>query len=184
MDTNIEQKRIETYRAATSQIQELYGSHLLGGVLGSLIKELKITEENRKEFIDVTGDIILGFDPKSQLTSLLVEKIGLSQENARDAAQRILPLLISLPDLPPTVPEANPELKERLELRPKGVMGGVETTSAEPLTPTPLVQSAPQKEQKTSVQPLTREELMNALATKRTMASDMAAATKKQGDAP
>ncbi len=67
--------------------------------------------------------------------------------------------------------EANLETKERLELRPR--VGG-EASSAQAASGTPANKEAAAK-------PLTRDELMNALAGKRTMAQDIEALRQKQG---
>lgn len=71
----------------------------------------------------------------------------------------------------PNVPDANIGAKEKLELRP----------DARPVTPpTPGGQGTPTGTPLQS-RPLTREELMNALGAKRTMASDM---ERARGGAP
>ncbi len=70
--------------------------------------------------------------------------------------------------------EPAPEYKERLELRPQGV----------PIGGTPPQGTTEEKRDTSSesnaIKPLTREELMNALATKRTMASDIEAIRMKR----
>lgn len=78
------------------------------------------------------------------------------------------------------IPDANLETKERLELRPK-VEGNVaqQTTSAtEAAWGTSTISGA--SEPKPASKPLTREELMNALGGRRTMAQDIEAVRMKR----
>ncbi len=82
-----------------------------------------------------------------------------------------------------SIPVANLESKERLELHPDGERGGRaeetdEVRSGEVAATTPVA-----KEKDSAAQPLTREELMNALAGKRTMASDIEAVRKSREEA-
>jgi hypothetical protein len=69
-----------------------------------------------------------------------------------------------------TVPEANLETKERLELRPN------------PSTGAPI-EAGKASDDKSAAKPLTREELMNALGGKRTMAADIEALRQKREEA-
>ena len=72
----------------------------------------------------------------------------------------------------PIVPSATPDTKERLDLRPQGAV---------PVVPEPpKAPAAPQQ----GARPLTREELMNALSPKRTMAADIEAVRQKQEEKP
>jgi hypothetical protein len=76
---------------------------------------------------------------------------------------------------PSVISGTHSEVREPIELRPKGVPLSVPPTPQTPPTATERGSDA--------VKPLTREELLNALATKRTMASDIEAIRTKRGEA-
>ena len=153
MQNNDEEKRIHAYRGANETVRALYSDLELGGLLGSTSKRLGFTNESSAVFIDVVGDIILGFYPKSDLKKRLMSEVGVTLEVAQQIEADLKGFLSRIDDIP-TVPEASKDTRERLDLRPEGV-----------------AQGAPGNENATK--PLTREEVLRALAPKRTMASDI-----------
>lgn len=123
------------------------------------------------------------YAPLSKLGANIAETTGLPIETCEDVASLIESLILDpvIDDLraydflwqqelatTATVPEAIPDAKERLDLRPQGAI---------PVVPLPpkASQVPPQ-----GARPLTREELMNALSPKRTMATDIEAVRQKQ----
>ncbi len=167
MNDELEKKRITTYRTATETVRQLYGNLELGEALGLMVEKFKFVEPKRRIFIDIVGDIILGFNPKIELPKLLMNGVGLSEIDAKQVANELAHFLTQIGE--PSVPTAVPDTKERLDLRPQGI----ETVVPE----IPKAPTAPQQ----GARPLTREELMNALSPKRTMATDIEAVRQKQG---
>jgi hypothetical protein len=126
--------------------------------------------------------ILTFYAPVSELAVNISETTGLPEDKAKGLATMINALLF-LPiynellafdilwheelEKNKGIPEANLEVRDPLELRPAGA--AVDAKAAE------------QKE--ATAKPLTREELMNALAGKRTMASDIEAVRKAREEA-
>ncbi len=156
MDTSLDSKRIDSYRAAPENIRALYANLDLGTVLGNLSTKFGFDEVTQKLFINVIGDAILGFFPKADIRQRLVSQVGMTDENA-DISINSLGKFIEMIIGNAAIPEAPKDLKEKLELRPENA---------------PVVESAPTTEG--GVRPLTRDEVLRALAPARTMAGDIA----------
>lgn len=161
MQNDIEEKRIQTYRSADETVRALYSDLDLGATLGSTSGRLQMDDHAKRIFIDIIGDIILGFYPKSDLKRLLVSEVGVTEEVAQKIELDLKDFLARI-DGVPTIPEASKDVREKLELRPEASASGQGGASA------------------VGPKPLTREQVMQALAPKRTMPSDIA--TAKQGD--
>lgn len=144
--------RIEAYRKASEYVQEMCVSPETTRLLGHLRKEYKIQDDT---FIDLVGDIMLGFYRKSDFQRLLRELIGVSDEVAQSIENELSSLFLKIDK----VPTASQDIREELKLRPEGVL---------PNTP-PMREVVPQP----AVKPLTREEVLRAVTSRRTMASDI-----------
>lgn len=162
MDNISEQKRIAAYRNSDSSVKKLYGNLELGGFLGISAEKYNLSEPSKKIFIDIVGDIILGLHEKSQLVSLLTAQLKISDPDGENLAREISKFLdINLPG--PNVPKADSTVPEKLELRPEGVPVPKPVTTEEVVS-----------------KPLTREDVLDALASKRTMASDIESVKNSQ----
>ena len=140
--------RLETYRKAPEHIQAIYGAPETGELLGMLQEEYKIPDDT---FIEIVGDVMLGFYPKAELRKLLISMLGVSEEAALAIEQDLQKLLSGVAGAP-SVPPAPRDVKEPVTFRP--------TT---PPMPVPSDNS----------KPLTREEVLRSIAPKRTMAQDI-----------
>ncbi len=159
----LEEKRIATYRKANDTVRRLYGDLELGEAMDLIAKAQGFSDAQKHLFIDVVGDIILGFYPKSDFSKLLVSEAHCSQNIADDIVGKLARFLTPIEETPAT----NLEPRERLDLRPEGVQqkfGGEESRHEE------------------MAKPLTREELLSALSAKRTMATDIEAVRNKHAE--
>ena len=164
MQDNTEEKRIHTYRGASDVVRDLYSDLELGGSLGAISRRLQLDEAMKGVFIDVVGDIILGLYPKSELKKRLMSEVHLSEDTARQIGLDLKDFLARIEGVP-VIPEASKDTRERLELRPEGVARGGREASENAEGP----------------KPLTREEVLQALAPRRTMASDIEHIKQERG---
>jgi hypothetical protein len=143
----------------------MHGSVETGQLLSLLRKEYKIQDDT---FIDIVGDIMLGFYPKSEFRKLLTAFLGVSDEVATSIERDLGTLLFKI-DGVPVIPPAPRDTRERLDLRPEGFTG------------TSNVNTVPGNEK-----PLTREEVLRSITPKRTMASDIESVRreKESGHSP
>jgi len=125
--------------------------------------------------------VLTFYAPIGELAQNISETTGLSSEDSEKLTTMIEAVLLTpLHDelyafeylweneVDTVLPEANAALKERLDLRPDGTHIGTATTGNSALE---------------EPKPLTREELMNALSGKRTMAGDIEA-VRRGNEAP
>lgn len=166
--------RLATYKKAPEHVQEMYGSPETGDLLAHLIGEYHIHAVDT--FVNLIGDIMLGFYPKSNLRKLLTGLVGVSEE-AAVAIEKDLGVLLSKIDGESSVPPAPKDVREELELRPAGVPSN---------TPPREVPVSPSGVAPGGQKPLTREEVLRAITPKRTMASDIESVReeKERGRAP
>jgi hypothetical protein len=195
---DLQKKRDEVYKGSSDFVKAMYEDAELGGVLGKLIGEFGLTGEKISQFIHIYGDVILGIYQSNQIDSKLTNEIGLSTQQVEKAGEELRSFMNRLSGQP-KVPNANIEAKEKLELRPNvppppsvatpvyGTPTPTPTPAATsplravpPPAPLPTVRTAPRPvtpqaapPQSPQSKPLTREDLMNALGAKRTMAGDM-----------
>ncbi len=158
---DIEETRINLFRKANQTAKDLYGSMELADAIEKIEKSLNLVPETKRNLVDVVGDTILGIYRVAEFKQKLIEKTKLSEESAVMVVDTLRPFLDAVSSY--SVPQANNQLKEKLELRPEGV--------ARPSTPLPPV--APQGEG--ALKPLTRDEVLKALSPQRTMKSDIEA---------
>jgi hypothetical protein len=154
--------RKEAIRNASEEVLAVYSDLELGDILFQTAEELCMSPERGVAFTHIVGDIILGIIPQKEFVTRVASEIGISNERAILIEKTIEPFLRrahSTTSPTTQIPSANNELKEKLELRP------------EVPTPKPYTREVGADG---SVKPLTREEVLQALAPKRTMASDIA----------
>lgn len=143
----------------------MYSSLETAQLLKMLIGEYHI--QNTDAFVNLIGDIMLGFYPKSDLRKLLQGLVGVT-EDAAIAIEKDLGALLFKIDGVPVVPVAPKTAREELELRPAG------TPSRVPPPPPPIPPPTG------GDRPLTREEVLRAITPKRTMATDIESVRKEQ----
>lgn len=145
--------RIATLKKSSDAIFQLYSSLETARLLRHIREKYNINKDS--SFVDIIGDIILGFYPKSDLRKLLVENVKISEDTAQKIEFDLKDFLTNIEGVP-SLPSAPKDIKDRLELRPEGVpVGGTS------------------QETETSARPITREQLLTALTAKRTMAGDI-----------
>ena len=145
----------------------MYSSKETGDTLKPIREKHNISIDSN--FVDIIGDIILGFYPKSSLPTLLMQEIGISKEEADSTASELASFLKPIEDMPSTsqeTDEKNP-IKEPLDLRRESV-------------PKQYVDMEENLHAHMNI--LTRDELMKSLATHHTMASDTADLRKEQSE--
>ena len=152
------EQRLEALKDADPAIIELYGSIETGRILSDVTKKYNLEEGGNH--IDIIGDVILGFYPKSDLGKLLSKQLQIPETAAAQIAKDLEEFLAPIP-AEPTLPKADGSVPERLHLRPEG--------GAEPFKST----AAPDTKTDVIARPLTKADLMNSLSPKRTMQSDI-----------
>ncbi|HEU4677401.1 MAG TPA: hypothetical protein VFS75_01630 [Candidatus Paceibacterota bacterium] len=145
--------RMVALQKISPSLQEAYRSVETARLLKVLMTENGI---QNFDFVDLVGDVMLGFYSKSQLRSLLMQQIGLSEEVASNVDNKLRIFFSRVEGVPIASPEAR-EVKERLEFRPEPPVG-------------PLGRK-----------PLTREEVLRAIAPRRTMQSDIESVKQSKG---
>jgi hypothetical protein len=158
--------RISAYTNASEEVAHAYGSMETAIFLGSVREKYSIPKGN---FTDIVGDTLLKLRPRTMFEQGLITEVGLTPEVAKSVTQELKSFFDKAEGVT-KLPEANLETKERLELRPN------------PPTGAP-VEAGKAGEDKSAAKPLTREELMNALGGKRTMAADIEALRQKREEA-
>lgn len=92
------EQREERYQNASERIQEAYGSSETGAMLMRLEDKYQLSNEVYKSFALTVGDVILGFFQESELPQLLQERVGMSNEQAREIARDLHDFLANLPE--------------------------------------------------------------------------------------
>lgn len=154
------EKFLEKYNAASPQVRVLLESNQIRDFCHEFFKEKQFTSTEFSEAIRCIGDFFLEIIDVEELRKTL----KLSPEESASFLEKINDLKKTPIDGQP-VPDAKSGLKEKLELRPD-VVAGVENTAL--------------KDPHMSVQPLTRESILNTLSPKRTMAEDIAELKEKK----
>jgi len=155
LDLKIRRNKLHTL---SKELQGLYWKPENGERIYKVFQKFNLAEEKYKLYATAVGDIILGFYPKEQLGNLLEKDAQIPKETADKISAELQEFLSPVPEKP-TVPKANIDVREKLELRPEGA--GKST----------LGEKGP--EEADAPKPLTREDVLNALAAHRTMASDI-----------
>ncbi len=172
---------------------EWYGSMETARFLSGVTDKYKIGGNN--DHIDVIGDVMLGFYAKSQLPALLALYAGIPQETARALAADLADFLKPVPDIPeqplpqttaapkPTTPSPAPQPKAPVVPQPQpptperpGTLPKIETKLRDRL------ELRPEGQQPAAAQkPLDKNDLLDYLNVKRTMAADVAVAQAHAG---
>ncbi len=166
MENELQKKRIAAYRSASAVVQDQYGSMDLGDILKSISVSQSLSPEKHRDFVNLIGDLILGFYPQNIVEEKLVSEIGFAADTIKPTVSAINGFLTGVKTAP-SVPEAPKDLKEKLELRPDGTQTG-----------------GPAAGENSGVRPLTRDEVLRALSPARTMAGDIASLTKQAPTTP
>jgi hypothetical protein len=145
----------------SEDVFSLYTSIEITQAIKQVLLTYKISKKD--EFVDCVGDTLIGLLPPGEFEKALASVFGVHPDHVTKITQTFKPFFDKAKGV--TYPEANLETKERLELKPKPNDGTVAQKQVASDTP---------------AKPLTREELMSALAGKRTMAADIEALRKKQ----
>ena len=172
MNDITEEKREAAYQSAPEHIHEMYSSPETGTILLEVFGKTNLPKDSYRDFALLIGDIILGLYQKSELRTLLESELEISEEVAQKIEADLKPLLSKL-DGAPSIPPAETNYKEKLELRPEGVplvKEDPETQKTEEVAQTP----EPTLKNVSDAKPLTREAVLSALSPKRTMANDIA----------
>jgi hypothetical protein len=157
-----EDERLERYYASEPRIQSLYASPQGGEAIYNLfittgVEKLGLPYQT---FASLIGDTLLGFYTKEEMSLIFKDDFQLSPQYSESINRGYERLITPTPMVSPSL-----EAKERLDLRPQQ----------------PASNGAPGSTQNpTAAKPLTREELMNALGGKRTMAADIEALRAKR----
>ena len=144
--------RLNALRKVPPEIAEKYGSLETARLIKGVREKYAIQNDS---FVDLVGDIMLGLVAQADFVKLLTTQMNLPLEKGAQIENELLGLFPNKQPKGTTVPEADKETREKLELRPDG------TTRPD-------------------ARPLTREDVLNAIAPKRTMASDIASLKKEE----
>lgn len=156
------EQRQQRLHEVPEEIFQLYASMEITAFIKSTIIRYGI--QNKDEFIDIIGDMILGLIPKQSLAQLLTDQLHFEPAASQKVATDFAEFMANVKTVPTTPVPATPVVPGRLELRPQGI---------NPLGMNP----------ETSVpKPMTREELLQALALKRTMAGDIELARMNEAE--
>lgn len=158
--------RKEKLKTLSEEIQHLYWAPESGEVLREIFERFGLDERLYKPYAVTVGDIILGFHPKKHLSSLLQSNLQIPDNTADDMVLALEDFLELVPGELES-PIANMDVREELELRPEGAER----------------ESSPEKsDTNVASQPLTREDVLHALSSRRTMEDDIESVQKKQGE--
>ncbi len=155
-------ERMIALKSAPEALVEVYSSLETAIFLGSVREKYAIPKGN---FTDIVGDTLLKLRPRTMFEQDLITEVSLAPEVAKSVTQELNSFFDKAEGT--THPEANLETKERLELRPQATTGAPLEAGRTP-------------SDNSSAKPLTREELMNAIGGKRTMAADIEALRQKR----
>jgi hypothetical protein len=156
------QSRKEYIKNASDTLLGVYADLDLGEKIYEIADTLYMNDERRIAFTHLVGDVILGVISEQNFIQQTTQHIGLSEAKASEIKQALdvyFRKAETARGANSQIPPANNELKEKLELRP------------EVPTPKPYTREVGADGR---VKPLTREEVLQALTSKRTMASDIA----------
>lgn len=164
MENELRNKRVTAYRKASQSVKDHYADMALGEILRRISDSQSFSPEKHRDFVNLIGDYILGFYPQNVIEAKLVSEIGVSNNSVQSIMSEIVGYLSGTKTTPavpqpvstPQIPEAPKDLREKLELRPEGILSQNVTAS------------------EGGVRPLTREEVLRSLAPARTMAGDIA----------
>jgi hypothetical protein len=151
MFTNTE--RMAALKKASPIVVDLYSSLETARLIKRIRERNDITNDI---IVDIVGDIILGLYPKHMLVSQLTEQLGLTWKTAGDIASELGHLLDAIPSATePVVKQA--VITDTQSMTEVGVVPNVTSEIRSVRTTTANPKSIQ------SEQPLTREELMQAL---------------------
>ena len=97
------QQREQRYGAAPPEVQELYASEHVGAILQSIFDAHQLRTELYKEYVNVFGDVVLGFEKKENMTRLFEERLNIPEHLADVFARELNEKLLSTVNLPSDV---------------------------------------------------------------------------------
>ena len=170
-----EQQRKDAFKAAPEKIQELYDSPLANALNGEMREKYSIPDEKNGDFLEVTGDVILGYNKIAELPMLFQTRVGLDKE----AAHKLTSDLIDAWE-PIVIREAS-----EVEQKKDQMTGLAEKIAAiKPSEPAPAAQpqaTEPAAEQVASAAVAESDETVTPAQPIRTMQTDMDNAGKVHG---
>jgi hypothetical protein len=156
-----EDVRTKAIRESSEAILAVYGDLDLGDLLYQICESLCMNDVRRIAFTHLIGDTILGLIPESELTDRISDGVGISKEKASEIQMKIDPFLSR-------VTSVSSETEHTLETNGISKVNGVSDDNR-----TVVSQPTSQPVHQNFSQPLSREEVLRALAPKRTMAEDI-----------
>jgi len=92
-----DEQRNDAYEASSEVQKSLYEGPTSGQALYEIGKNHEIVDvEVRMQFLIAVGDVILGLVPQEKLPELLVERLGITQDDARAVTADVLDFLTPL----------------------------------------------------------------------------------------
>lgn len=83
-------ERLKKFEEAPDNIKVLYSSPLAQALTKEMTEKYSVNNEAKDKYLDVTGDVILGFRKIAELPYLLQTEVGLSQEAARQLTGELI----------------------------------------------------------------------------------------------
>lgn len=85
-----EDEKWEHYKNSPQEIKDLYSSKLANALNAELQEKYGIPSKVSANYLDITGDVILGYRKIAELPFLLQTQVGLSQEAARQLTSELI----------------------------------------------------------------------------------------------
>lgn len=149
---------LKKYNSSPQEIRDFIDSDAIPTIARELSSK-HLSKITLRETVIVLTDFVLNSIDKKALE----EQLGVDESGVSEVLKKI-DYLLSDKTKPSAIPKADGTVKEELELRPEGVP-----------RPQPIAE-----EGKETPKPLTREDVLSALASRRTMASDIESVKKDE----
>jgi hypothetical protein len=88
-----QEKRMEVYESLSESLKKLYSSEEAAALNRSLIEKYSIPLEKVDDFLNIIGDVILGFHKISDMPQLFQQKIGVSADESQRMTSRVIEFL-------------------------------------------------------------------------------------------
>ncbi len=151
---------LQKYNEATEETRLLLNSEKISQLADEIISRQNTQKKKVSDYVIGISNYILGVINKERFQA----ELELTEDDLHYIVQKIDSLQNNIP-IQPTIPEASKELEEQLVLRPKPPVSQIETSTTG------------------EARPLTREDVLNALAPKMTQ-HPTASATDPDAEAP
>lgn len=157
-DTITQEERGAAYNALSPEKQALYASAEAGKALGECFARYRLESSLYPIFALAVGDVILGIYPKDMLPELLAYELDIPIETAQSMEKHLNETFFNM-----KIVSVKPDITEG------------EETEKETF---PAIQRVPIEDNEPPT-PLTREDVLKALNSSRTMSSDVTSLQKK-----